>query len=344
MEVMIAVGILSVVIGVVTVFVQNSNDQLLLKTAKMEQARLSRTIKAELQNVKNIAKSAALAASGNELALKRCMLANTLNTSDCTVTSAASQLDFSYFGKQSGTPNVQKTGAAVNYSLFGVRNCSLSTPFCPFWTVETFFWATCPGGATTCDQAANINVRYIVKPVRTTLHGLPLAAIPNLTDFNADKTKFAISHNVRSGRNPIGENQDCPVGAIMAGLDPNGHINCLCKAGFINTELNPNNPPICSPLPMTCLPGQRIKGRKADGSVLCVNQKVVCPPTIPWVDLATNDGDITNTDKAATCKLGGWLEAIDLGVCRPGVGNKKGTSRGIKCDNNKGKCCYYEEY
>jgi len=114
----------------------------------------------------------------------------------------------------------------------------------------------------------------------------------------------------------------------MTGLEENGKIKCECRGGF--EQVGNTDPIVCKSLDI-CKPNQRIKGRKGNGSPLCVDQIVKC-------------NEITFGDDDATCPIGGWLEAIDLGVCRPGPSSKKGgASREVKCERNRGTCCYFKE-
>jgi hypothetical protein len=232
--------------------------------------------------------------------------------------------------QKSGTP-----GSPMRYSTTGVRNCQTGGVACNFWRVESYFWATCPGGISSCDQAANINVRYIIRPEQAEFLGRPMTSMPPSTEFDTHKTRFAISHNISRGDMQIGGNQSCPVGALMSGMEENGRIKCECRGGF--EQIGNTNPIVCRPLATMCNPGQRIKGRNPDGSVLCVNQRKICTT----VNFSNDDGD-TNAN-TATCPVGGWLEGINLGYCRAARRNKKGTTRGITCDNNRGTCCYFDE-
>ena len=329
-EVMIASGILALVVGATTVFMQQSGDNLVYRSAKVEQQRLYNSIKSDLQKYDKVKFSATKGGSGNA-SLNRCLQTNPGKTSDCSPTSAADQIGFELWTRQ-GIDEVQKSGpsgGAMKYSLSGVRDCAAGTAYCPFWNVETYFWATCPGGLTSCDQASNIHTRFIIRPVRQDFKGIPLGALPPANDFDNNKAKFAISHNVTKSSSKIVGDQSCPVGAVMSGLNENGIIKCVCKGGF-EEVLPRTNPIVCKPLPSACPTDQRIKGRNPDGSVKCAPQQKVCQI-------------VAFASGAVTCPVGGWLEKIDLGTCRPAAATKKGTSRPISCDTNQGTCCYLDE-
>lgn len=333
-ETMIAAMVFSVLIGLVTVFIKDSNSQLVFNTMKMEQARMIQAIRADLRNMSKIRDMAMLAASGPELILKKCLTRNSSRTNDCSgPTVASKQIAFNFSSRLGpGSPFVKKGGtpaAPANYSMMGQPNCTVGTTYCPFWKVETYFWVTCPKGATECDQATSLHLRFIVKPARTSFQDKKLKSTPPQADFDAQKSKFAITHVVSDSQYKIDPEQDCPTGAIMNGLKDSGVINCVCRGGFINRETNPNRPPRCESLG-TCPAGHRLKGRRGDGSPVCVAQRVVCR-TVEFAD------------EQATCPVGGWLENVNLGVCRAAKANKKGTDRGITCDHNEGKCCFYEE-
>ncbi len=332
---MIASGMLAMVVGAITVFMQQSSDNLVYRSARIEQQRLYQTIKSDMQKIDKIKFSATKGFGGNTV-LNRCLNTNPAKTEDCSATSADAQVGFQLWVKM-GLDDIQRTdpvGGGMNYSLQGVRNCVVGSAYCPFWKAESFFWATCPGGALKCDQASNIHVRHIIKAAKETFRDVPVPALPPASEFNDNKTKFSYSHYITRG-NQIIENQACPVGALMSGTEENGKIQCKCRGGF--KEDSPGPPIVCTPLPTMCGPSQRIKGRNADGSVHCVDQERICKT----VNFGTNDGD--SSADTATCPVGGWLEGINLGYCRPAKKNKKGTKRGIKCDTNQGTCCYFDE-
>lgn len=343
LETMIATAVFATLIGTVTVFINSSNEQLTQKRARIEQERLAQFIKYDLRDLKRIEASVASATSGNELLLRNCLESNASGTLDCKVaTDASSQRPFVFMSRRSGpsSPFVKKGGtpsSPASYSMFGAPNCVAGTPYCPFWNVETYFWATCPGGKSECDKATSVHVRSIVKPVRTEYQGQKLRAIPELNDFNSNKASFAITHSLTQVI--IEDDKKCPPGAQLSGTKSGGELKCVCRGGFNNTEPDPNKMPKCVASAPACPPGQRIKGRKKDGTVYCVKQIKVCKV----VTFDKNDGDSKNTSDAATCPIGGWLENINLGRCKAAPKNKKGTDRGIKCDTNQGRCCYYDE-
>ncbi len=329
LEVTIASGMMALIVAATTIFMQQSSDNLIYRSAKIEQQRLYQSLRADIQNIDKIKYSASKGFGGNAL-LNRCLNSNAAKAQDCVSTSAANQVGFQLWTRR-GLAGIQKTGpaaASMVYSLNGVRACTVGTPHCPFWRAESYFWATCPGGSTTCDQASNIHVRYIVRPVRSEFRGMPIPAMPPAKEFANNMTKYSISHYVIKGDSQIADRQDCPTGALMSGLKENGTIKCKCRGGF--QQVGNTTPIVCQALATVCRSDQRIKGRKQDGSVLCVDQE----PDCKTIDFADND---------ATCPLGGWLEGINFGECRPGPKTKKGTKRGIKCVSNLGTCCHYKE-
>ena len=327
-EVVIASGMLAVVVGAITVFMQQSSDNLVYRSARIEQQRLYQSIKSDLQKFDKIKFSATKGSVGN-IELNRCLNTNPAKTQDCSATSAGAQVGFQLWVKM-GLNDIQRTdplAGGMNYSLQGVRNCVVGSAYCPFWKAESFFWATCPGGVEKCDQASNIHVRHIIKAAKETFRDVPVPSLPPAAEFDANKTKFAYSHYVTKGRQII-ENQTCPVGALVSGTEDDGKIVCKCRGGFKEESKGP--PIVCKPLPTMCGPDQRIKGRNKDGSVNCVDQERICKT-------------VSFDPNSATCPVGGWLEGINLGYCRPAKKNKKGTKRGIKCDTNQGTCCYFDE-
>jgi hypothetical protein len=344
LETMIAGAVFATLIGTVTIFIKNSNSQLYQKRARMEQERISQSIKIDLRDMKRVEASVASATSGNELLLRRCLESNKAGTLDCKgATDASNQRPFTFMSRRGGpaSPFVKKggtPGSPATYSLFGAPNCTAGTAYCPFWNVETYFWATCSGGKAECDKATAVHVRYIVKPVRAKYEGQDLVAIPDLNEFNSFKSRFAISHSIATP-SKLEEDKLCPAGSQLSGSKSGGELKCVCRGGFNNVEPDPNKMPKCIASAPACPPGQRIKGRKQDGTVYCVKQVKQCRT----VTFDKDDGDTSSTSSAATCPIGGWLENINLGRCKAAPKNKKGTDRGIKCDTNQGRCCFYDE-
>ena len=115
----------------------------------------------------------------------------------------------------------------------------------------------------------------------------------------------------------------------LAGIK-DGNPKCKCRFNFKKTGKDSNNKIICQAIDVTCKPSEVTRGFDKFGTPICTTMKTVC-------------ATINLGDKSAGCPNSGWIEAIDLGVCKAPKSNKKGDSEGVvKCKKNEAKCCWRE--
>lgn len=310
-ETMIAMGIMGIIGVAIMVFVSQSTDQTLHTEALNARMAIAQTLGRTIASYSDI-----LSSSQRNSELAYCLGAT---KGTCSVTNPQNPMYFDLY-RSNGMKIAGTQGSPVNYGRTGQVNCAAvpGSSTCPFWQARAMFFATCPGGKLTCDQASTVTVRYELVPVKKEYQGRPLKG-----------QSLSAAHRVF--KQALKSGQNCPEGTEQRGLDQDGKILCVCRFGFKQIGVNAEGFPTCESGMLSCKPGQILKGRFADGRPDCANVRTVC-------------GNVTFGAEDAKCPNAGWLESINLGYCKPGAGGgKKGGSKVIKCDTNQGYCCWYEE-
>lgn len=325
-ELLIALALFGVVTAALTTYLANVQGYRDVMVQMATRDAIARRLQKHVQSFKQISYSATVAgaAAGNA------KLAACLDSGGgaCDVTDPAKQLGFDLYLDQGASGPRRLAGPPekpVQYDMNGKDNCTATDPGCPSWTAVATFWARC-GSAASCPQASSVAVRFQVRPVKPLKDGRTLPANPPEPTYSQKPTSFATFHSVRK-RLTLG--QDCPPYTKQTGFDDNGRVTCKCVLGFTTTGLDANGQPVCQAGARLCGKNQVVKGIDAAGMPICRNVKQQCD----WVKFAA---------KSARCPNGGWLEALDMGVCKAAPKTKKGAKREITCANNQGRCCWWE--
>jgi hypothetical protein len=245
---------------------------------------------------------------------------------NCVVRSAGSQESFDFFVNQGAAGPIRLAGTESNpvlYNYNGQPNCDpAEAAGCPAYKAVAYFWGTCAG--TPCPQATSVSVRYQVTPLKELQNGKTLPATPQDAAFNANKSRFAVTHLVRD--KTLNHN-DCPAGAWQVGFESDGKPKCQCS--YAHTQVPGSNPIVCVPSGSTCPKGQVARGVDSKG-------KPECYCMVPNCRMETFDV------KSAQCPNGGWLERLDMGYCAEKLGSgSKSNKQAIGCQRNRGLCCQY---
>ncbi len=323
-EVMIALSMVGLLSAAIMTIIGSMGSGILSTKATGARDEIARSIEHEVKDLKAIVGSARPGSSPGNAELLRCLDSG---GGLCTVTDPNAQATFKLFQKGTAAAPISGTGTApVLYDRLGAFCTPTASATCGMWQATTYFWATCPGKTASCAQASTIHIRYQVVPSVATYQDRTLTPYPREPEFSTRPAEFATTHQVYSG---IQAAQNCPTDTEQTGYLADGKISCRCRLGFAQTGLMANGMPVCASQAVTCPPSHIIQGRDAKGRPICRLVVRQCS----WIGFGNGD---------ATCPNGGWLENIDLGTCRAGTGAKKGGSRPVACDNNKGYCCWYE--
>lgn len=316
-EMMVALGIVGMIVGGVSLLITGTQSQVNVTQAIAERDAYARRIEKALANPKTVLYSAMNDPTAGNLNLLYCVKLN--SGGQCNATAAGAPQTFNLYEAR-GTPlKISGTAAApVDVDPKGSPNCTTSAG-CPLWKVTTYFYATCPSNTATCDHATSVQLAYQIVPTVPRYLGKDLSPYPPAPTYKA----VSVDHI---------QTQSCPANSYLAGYTAGGTIECKCTNGIVNPTIGTDGLPVCPGIDKICNPGQLLHGRKSDGTPICLNTVRICPGL-------TDFGD-----KDATCPNGGWLEGLNLGTCNTqgGGGKKGGGSQVVKCASNQGRCCYYE--
>ncbi|MBI2602637.1 MAG: hypothetical protein HYW48_06240 [Deltaproteobacteria bacterium] len=164
--------------------------------------------------------------------------------------------------------------------------------------VDTFFFATCPGGeGKTClEGAEEIHVGYEVSQRPGTLAGMkPFAPLPKAVNF--------FTHRVEDILGPF-TSSECNPGAIISGYDSRGRAICVCTPPYVSRTESPTENrrgPICRrtmAAELTCPENLVFRGLRSDGTANCVDPSE-----------AYNCIELEKTiAETASCPAGYWVQ------------------------------------
>lgn len=333
-ELLVGVGIMGIVAAGLSTYITNFErfrNNMALVSARDS---IARRIQQQIQAFDNIQFSALDESNPGNRMLRACL---DPGGEVCQVSSAERQVEFRLLLNQgasgaSGRRAIAGPAASgtkpVLYSKNGGDNCAADQKDCGTFEAHAYFWGVCKGGAAECPQASTIFVRYQVRANVSGVFSTKIQHAPPDPDFSADKASFALSFPVSRG---LLAAQSCPDFAQQAGYDSAGRLLCKCLLGYEPKGTDADGQIICQQSAQ-CLPGQIVVGMLATGIPDCRTPEVRC------ADVKFGK----TVDKTARCPAGGWLEDLDLGTCRAGPKTKKASNREIACDNNAGRCCWYE--
>ena len=347
-ELLIAVGIMSLVSAIAYILVKRSTSS----SNKAELLAVRASLVARISQV--IRDPEALLESGEKSNrnLKNCVDEDA--ATPCSPIKYQQQQGFQLWLNPGGSGSgVQLTGesqaAPKEYGWRGESNCdSLSrkkkdAARCGAWKAESYYWVSCQEKTqVTCDNAGRLWVRFIVrfdaKPNGkdySAFVGRPPKAIPDEASFRQDKASFAISldftKNLRDRGGACGPNK------VQIGLNEDGTPKCDCVQNATKRNMVVNGQPsfICTLRKKDCPSGERLVGFDEKGDIICRRmggKKVSCR------------SEKTFSRGSLNCAAEEWIEYTSMGTCRGkqrGGGKKSGPQTWIECDRNRGRCCGY---
>lgn len=232
--------------------------------------------------------------------LKKCL--DPAGAVDCVVTNPnrpmAFRLEAPYSSDGLKSAVAGTTSDPVRYTSSGRQdNCTASSK-CPY-EAYTYFWASCPGGAASCQAGYTINVRRRIRVADgVQLEDGPRPG-PTPSDSNWEDPTFETAALLRSEIK--NESDGCGIGAYITTVTSgtmSGDIECACAAGFREKAARDSYGRVqCEPIADLCPPRYVFLGITDNNTPNCL-----APPTTTTC-VRENISDVSGR---ARCNANEW--------------------------------------
>jgi hypothetical protein len=214
-------------------------------------------------------------------------------------------------------------GSPVRYDRDG-QPC---TQDCTF-EARSYFWATCPAGASLCPLPERLHVLTQIKFIAASGKSpAKVADLPSDQDLNAQAGTLSQSMLVSDILRFL---QGCPPGSMLVELEKSGKVRCACVGGSqAQVGTDERGFPICSQ--KNCPPNQTFVGLDKDRNPICAQRDDEFSCFRKAIDMQTNTVDCGKDSFGQPIRMKGLYNTD--GACHIQADNS------ILCDPIEAVCC-----